>query len=1036
MISRFFIERPVLANVIAFVTVLLGLVAAYRLPVAQYPNIVPPTVQVTALFPGASAKTVARTVGLPIEQQVNGVPGMLYMQSTSTDSGAYTLNVTFQIGTDVNQDQVLVQNRVSAALAALPSSVQTQNVVVRRKSTSLLSFVSLTSPDKSRDSLFLSNFATINLVNELGRVPGVGDVKIQGAAQYAMRVWLDPARLQARGLTAADVVQAIQQQSREVPVGQIGAAPTVGQQAFQYTLNVASRFSRPEEFGEIILRSASGPGGQITRLRDVAQIELGAKSYTQDFRINRQPAIGIGIYLDPSANALATEKAVKARMKVLAKSFPPGIRYDVPFDTTKFVSASINEVYRTLIEAAVLVLIVMLVFLQDWRAMMVPATTVPVTIIGSFAALVALGFSINISTLLAVVLAIGIVVDDAIVVVEAAAKGIEQGLSGKEAAIQAMKTLMGPIISITLVLMSVFLPAAFLPGLTGQMYAQFALVIAATALISAINAVTLKPTQSATWLRPPRPVGERNIFFRKFDSAYAALEERYGGVIRGIVKRPGLFAGVALVLGAASIYGLSRIPSGFLPPEDQGYFLISVQLPDGASLERTEAALEHVSQVVQPVAGVERAVSVAGLSPLDNNAQLANAGLVYVVLKDWGERKRGEDLRGLYTALTKAVIPIREASVRVVPPPAIQGIGNTGGFAMQVELKDGSMDWQRLQAVTNDIVADAKRQQEIQTAFTTFDAQAPNYDIDVDRTKAQTLQIPVQDVFDTLSATLGSSYAGQFDRFGQTYQVFVQADALDRSKIDQVSDLRVRNNQGQMVPLGSVLSITPSVGPSLTSLYNLYPSSMITGVPAHGFSSGQAMTAMQRVAARHLGSSAGFEWTAMSFQEQAVGGQIYMVTGFALLLVYFVLAAQYESWLLPLAVLVSVPMAMVGPVLVLTAMKLDNNLYTQIGIILLVALSAKNAILIVEMAREYHLAGKPLADAAVNAAIVRFRPILMTSIAFTLGVLPLVMATGAGANARMSIGITTMSGMISSTCLAILFVPVFFVILASHNKAK
>jgi HAE1 family hydrophobic/amphiphilic exporter-1 len=1034
MISRYFIERRVLSTVIGLVVVLLGLVAALRLPISQYPNIVPPTIQVTASYPGASAKTIARTVGLPIEQQVNGVPGMLYMQSTSTDSGAYTLNVTFQIGSDVDQDQVLVQNRVSAALAALPSSVQTQNVVVRRKSTSVLSFISLTSPDASRDSLFLSNYASINLVNELARVPGVGDVSVMGAAQYAMRVWLDPGRLQSRGLTPEDVVQAVQQQSREVPMGQIGAPPMASGQAFQYTLNVAGRFSKPEEFGDIILKTAPGPGGQITRLRDVARVELGAKSYAQDFRINGAPAIGIGIYLDPAANALGTQQAVEAKIRQLATKFPPGVSYSLPFDTTKFVTASVDEVYKTLIEAALLVLVVMLVFLQDWRAMMVPAMTIPVTIIGSFAALAALGFSINISTLLAVVLAIGIVVDDAIVVVESVAKGVEEGLSARDAAIRAMTTLIGPIVGITLVLMSVFLPAAFLPGLTGQLYAQFALLIAATALLSALIAITLNPMQSGAWLRQPAPLERRSRYFRAFEHIYSGAERRYARLIHRVIGRPILSVCIALFISAVAIFGIARIPSGFLPTEDQGYFLISVQLPSGASIGRTEAALREVTRAIKPVSGVEHVVTIAGLSPLDNSAELANAGLAYVVLKDWDERKKGEDLKGLYQSLSVAVSSIRDASVRVIPPPAIQGIGSAGGFSMQVELKDGSMNWQRLQAVTDAIVADAVKQPEIRAAFTTFRADAPQYDIGVDRAKAETLQVPVGTVFDTLSATLGSAYAGQFDRFGQTYQVYIQADGDSRAQIERLSDVQVRGTQGQMVPLGSLLTIKPSMGPSLTSLYDMYPSSLINGVPAKGYSSGQAMRVMEKIAARHIGPDMGFEWTAMSYQEKAVGGQIYMVAGFALLLVYFVLAAQYESWLLPLTVLAAVPMALTGPALVLTALGLDNNLYTQIGVILLVALSAKNAILIVEMAREYHNAGKPLAEAAIEAATVRFRPILMTSIAFILGVLPLVTASGAGANARIAIGLTTLSGMISSTCFAVVFIPAFFVALGRKRK--
>ena len=1029
MISRFFIERPVFANVIAFITLLIGGVALLRLPVSQYPNVVPPTVQVTAMYPGASATTVARTVALPIEQQVNGVPGMLYMQSTATDSGAYTLTVTFQIGTNVDQAQVLVQNRVSAAMALLPNSVQTQGVTVQKRSTAVLAFVSLISPDKSRDSLFLSNFATINLVDELARAPGVGNVSVLGAGQYAMRIWFDPNLLQARGLTPADVLQAVQQQSQEVSSGQLGAPPTPSGQPFQYTLNVAGRFREAAEFENIVVKTGTAAGGQITRLRDVARIELGAQSYAEDFRLNGQPAVGIAIYQDPAANALNVAKAVESRMVELSRAFPSGVAYVVPFDTTKFVNASIGEVYKTLIEAGLLVLVVILVFLQDWRAMMVPATTVPVTIVGAFAAMAVLGFGINISTLFALVLAIGIVVDDAIVVVEGTARWIEHGLPGKQAAERAMKQLLGPIIGITLVLMSVFTPAAFLPGLTGQMYAQFALVIAATALISALNAVTLKPTQCATWLRPPAPSNNRNAFYRGFNRFYSLLEGRYAGLIRRVVKRSGAVTGVALILISIVIVGFSRIPTGFLPLEDQGYFIVSVQLPDGASLDRTEAAMQHVSALMQKVAGVENVVTIAGISPLDNSAQLANAGVAYVVLKDWSERGRGQDLRGLYKALSDALGPVQEARTAVIPPPAIQGVGNSGGFTMEVQLRDSSFDWSRLQNLTDDMVAAASHQSGLQRLTTTFRAGAPQYEVVIDRVKAETLQVAVQDVFSALSNTLGSGFAGQFDRFGHTFQVVIEGDGGARSAAEQIAAIRIRNSSGQMIPLGSLVTLKPVRGPALVSLYNLHPSAAIIGSPAPGFSSGDAINMMELTAASVLPSGAGYDWTAMSYQEKAVGGQIYWGFGLALLLVYFVLSAQYESWLMPISVILAVPLALVGPVAVLSALGIDNQLYAQIGLILLVALSAMNAILIVEMARELRLNGKSIHQAAVDAAVLRFRPILMTSIAFALGVVPLVLSSSAGANARKSIGIVSFTGMISSTCLAVVLVPSFFVVL-------
>src|SRR6266508_1242301 len=654
MISKFFIERPVLSNVIAILMILIGCVSLLRLAVAQYPDVVPPTVQVTTRYPGASAKTVIDTVALPIEQQVNGVEDMLYMQSYSGADGTYSLTVTFKIGTDLNFAQVLVQNRVSSALAQLPQSVQNQGVTVQKKSTAILLFVTLTSPNATYDSLFLSNYATINIRDELSRLPGVGNVTVFGAGQYAMRVWLDPRKLQVRGLMPQDVIQAIQQQSQQVTAGQIGAPPTPAGQAFQYTLNVNGRLSDKSQFEDIIVKT--GTSGDVTRVRDVGWVELGAQTYGQVFSLNNKPATGIGVFQSPGANALEVEQAVKKKMEVLAKAFPQDVTYDAPFDTTKFVSESINEVYKTLIEAGLLVLIVILIFLQDWRAMLVPATTVPVTIIGAFAAMAALGFTVNISTLFAIVLAIGIVVDDAIVVVEGAAHNIEKGMSGHDAAISAMDALFAPIVGITLVLISVFLPSAFLPGLTGRMYAQFALVIAATALLSAINAATLKPTQCALWLRPAVPPEQRNVVYRGFNRAYERVEGWYASLIARMVSRSGLMAALAVAIIAITGYGFSRVPTGFLPIEDQGYMIALVQLPDGASLERTQKTLDKVFEIARKTPGVARVVNIAGVSA---------AGVAYIILKDWSERGEGEDLMSLFTKLNADLATVPEADILV-----------------------------------------------------------------------------------------------------------------------------------------------------------------------------------------------------------------------------------------------------------------------------------------------------------------------------------------------------------------------------------
>jgi hydrophobic/amphiphilic exporter-1 (mainly G- bacteria), HAE1 family len=702
MISRFFIDRPVLANVLALVFVLVGLVALVQLPTAEYPNVVPPTIQVSTRYPGASAQTLVDTVALPIEQQVNGVENMLYMQSTSASDGTYTLTVTFAIGTDPNQAQILVQNQVSGAVSSLPLAVQSQGVTVAKRASSFLEFIALVSPDSRFNSLFLSNYAVISIQNELARLKGVGAVTIFGAGQYAMRIWMNPDLLQARGLTPADVINAIQQQSQQVTAGQVGAPPAPKGQDFQYTLDLKGRLDTPAEFENIIVKATATSGGQITRIRDIGRVELGAQTYSESFNLDGSPAAGIAISLLPDANAIAVADEVKAKMDELAKSFPQGVKYLIPYDTTKFVRAAIREVYLTLIEAAFLVLIVILAFLQDWRAMLVPATTVPVTIIGAFAAMAAFGFTVNLATLFAIVLAIGIVVDDAIVIVEGVSRYVEEGIPGREAAGRAMDDLIGPVIGITLVLMSVFIPAAFIPGLTGQLYRQFALVIAATAFISAINAVTLKPTQSALWLRAPIPLERRNLFYRGFNAAFGTTERAYVGLVGAMTRRSGAMVLLALLLVVVAVWGLARVPTAFLPDEDQGYVIVTAQLPDGAAKERTDAVMQQISGIAKKVPGVEHVITVSGISVLDNFATLANAGVAFVVLNDWNDRlkQKGEDLLSIAQNLNRSLQAVTQAMVFALPPPPIQGIGNVGGFTMQVVIRNGDFDYALLQSLT------------------------------------------------------------------------------------------------------------------------------------------------------------------------------------------------------------------------------------------------------------------------------------------------------------------------------------------------
>jgi hydrophobic/amphiphilic exporter-1 (mainly G- bacteria), HAE1 family len=1039
MMSKFFIEHPVLANVLAIVLVLIGAICIFRLPVAQYPNIVPPTVQVTARYPGASAQTVIDTVALPIELQVNGVPGMLYMQSNSSYDGTYTLTVTFEIGSDANSDQVLVQNRVNNALASLPSAVQSQGVSIRAKSPSILEFVTLHSPEDKYDALYLWNYATINLINELSRLPGVGNVTVMGAGEYSMRVWMDPQKLLSFRLVPEDVIEAVRLQSQEVAAGQIGMPPAPKDQAFQYTVDIVSRLNDPGEFAEIVVKDQTAQGGRLIRVKDIGRIEMGAQTYAQDFKLNGKPAAGIAIYQTPDANSLKVASAVAAKMEELSHRFPPGLKFSIPYNTTIFIQASINEVYKTLWQAGVLVLIVILVFLQNFRAALVPATTVPVTIIGAFAGMAALGYTVNLSTLFALILAIGIVVDDAIVIVEGVSKYIEQGISAHDAAIKAMDELFGPIIGITLVLMAVFLPTAFVPGLSGQMFAQFALVIAVTALISAVNAATLKPTQCALWLRMPVPPEKRNFFYRGFNHVYGKAEKAYARLISRMVRHAGLMVIIGLLLSAAGIWGIARLPTAFIPNDDQGYLLVVAQLPDGAAIGRTTAALDQVTKIAQETPGVDTVIAIAGLSALDNFADLPHAGVSFVVLKPWDERSKAThtDILTIAGHLQDALDAAPDGRLFVVPPPPIQGIGNAGGLQMQLELLGGSFDYQKLAEISREIVRKAQADPRLQHVLTTFSPGAPHVTVAVDRARSETLRVSVGSVFSALSSYLGSTFINQFNKFGLSLQVYAQADSQFRTQPNDLLNFYVRSRDNQMVPIGAVADLGSAVGPSIVDLYNLYPSTTIIGAPARGSSSGQALEAMDAIAKSTLPGDVSYEWTTMSYQEKLSGNQLYYLFGLSVLLVYLCLAGQYESWILPLAVLSAVPLALLGPVVALTSLGVANNLYTQIGLILMIALSTKNGILIVEMARENRLGhGQSIPDAAVEASRTRFRPILMTSFAFGLGVVPLVLATGAGAVSRISLGVSVLSGIIASTCLAVLFVPSFFAVLQRIDERK
>ena len=1022
MFSRFFIDRPIFANVIAIITILIGGVALWTLPVEQYPEITPPTIRVSGMYPGANADVVSKTVAAPIEQQVNGVENMLYMSSTSSSDGSYSLTVTFEIGTDLDDAQVLVQNRVALADPLLPEEVKRQGVTVKKQSTNIILVLSLTSPEDAFDNLFLANFATLRLRDALSRVRGVGEVTVFGTANYSMRIWLDPEKLRARSLTTQDVLAAIQEQNVQVAAGQIGQPPAPEGLAFQYTVNVMGRLSDAAQFENIMVKEGDGP--QITYLKDVGRVELGAQTYDQFNLKKGRPTANIGIYQLPGANALEVAEEVKAAMDSLSESFPPGMRYEIPLDTTLFVEASVHEVYKTLVEAGLLVLVVIIVFLQDWRAVLIPATTVPVTIIGAFAAMAALGFTVNILTLFGLVLAIGIVVDDAIVIVENAAHHIEQGMAPKPATIQAMSEVLGPIIGITLVLLSVFLPSAFLGGITGQLYRQFALTIAATAVISAINAVTLKPAQCALWLRPPKQ--RKNLFYRVFNYVYGLVERLYTAIIRVVVR----FAILALLvfagLMATAVWWYQRVPTGFLPTEDQGYLLVSVQLPDAASQERTRAVMKQIDGMLAQTQGVADWITIGGLSLLDFSSA-PNAGTLFVTLEPWEERlAAGHTLDAIMGQLRMQFGQIQEAIAFPFAPPAIRGLGVRGGFQMQVEDR-ADVGLQELSQVTQAIMEDARSQTALAAMNTMFRPGVPQLYVDVDRVKVKSLDIPLSAVFGTLQAYLGSAYVNDFNKFGRIYQVRVQAEAQFRANPEDIERLEVRNRRGEMIPLGTVARVHKSYGPQIVNRYNLYPSSSLTGEAALGYSSGQALQLMEEIAKRNLPTSMGFDWTGMAFQEKKVGGEAVMIFAMAVLLVYLVLAAQYENWFTPFAVILVVPLGILGAVAGISLRGLDNNLYAQVGMVLIIALASKNAILIVEFARDIRAQGRSIRDAAVEAARLRFRPILMTSFAFILGVLPLVLSEGAGAAGQRSLGTAVFGGMIASTALAVFFVPAFFV---------
>ncbi len=1024
MISRFFIERPILANVLAVITIIIGIISYYSLPVEEYPPITPPTIQVTTRYPGASAAVVAETIGVPLEQAVNGVENSIYMSSTSSSDGSYSLTITFEVGTDLDKSLTLVQNQVNTALASLPGGATEQGVTVRKVSTNILLVVSLFSEDDRYDAAFLTNYGIITMQYPLARLPGIGQVRVFGAGPYSMRIWLDPNRLKEFNLTTNDVLNAVRDQNVQVVAGQLGTPPVPSGQIFQLTVNSLGRLSDVGQFEDIIIKSDYNQAARLVRLRDVGRAELGQQYYSNFANTIGRTSAQIVVFALPEANAIAVADRVHRTIEEMSRSFPEGMKCAIHFDTTRFVRNAVWKVYETLIEAAVLVLIVIMVFLQSFRALLVPATTVPVTIIGAFAAMVALGFTINLMTLFALVLSIGIVVDDAIIIVENSSYYMEKGLPPKEAAIKAMEELTGPVLGIMMALVSVFLPAAFLPGITGQIFRQFALVIAATAVISAINAVTLKPAQSALYLRP-RGQKRPNWFYRGFNKGYDTMKRAYMGLVRRMVTHPGISLIVFLVIIGLSAVEFTRRPTGFLPTEDQGYSVLLARLPDASSQPRAREVSDRIDRILRDTPGVASWVTIGGFSILDA-ASVPTVNTTFVVYEDW--KKRGGSLtqEKIVAHLNRELSQIQEAVAFVVIPPPVRGLGQTGGFAMMVQDRAGN-DLEKLQNATMALIESGNSRPDLRGLTTTFDARSPQLYLDIDRTKALSFQVPLANVFETLRTYLGSSFVNLFNKFNQVYQVYVQANDASRISPEDIRRLYTRNARGEMVPLGSLLDVKRSLGSELITRYNLYPAASVFGSAAPGFSSGQAIKVMEDLAGRVLPQDIGFEWTATSYQEKRVGYQAYFIYALAVTLVFMVLAALYESWTSPAAVIFAVPMALVGVLIGLMLRGYDNNLYTQIGLVLMIALASKNAILIVEFARDLQRDGRSAAEAAIEATSRRFRPIVMTSFAFILGVAPLLFASGAGAASQRAIGTVVFSGMISSTLLAIPFVPVLYV---------
>lgn len=1044
-LPRFFVDRPIFAAVLSIVITLLGGLSYFVLPVSQYPEVAPPTVVVAATYPGANAQTLAETVATPLEQEINGVENMLYLSSSSTSDGRMQIVITFKLGTNLDQAQVLVQNRVNAALPRLPEDVRRLGVTAQKRSPDLTMSVQFYSPDESRDTFYLANYVALQVQNRIARLPGVSEASTLGGLDYNMRLWLDPDKLAARNLTAGDLVRAVREQNVQVAAGQLGQQPAPSGTEFQYTLTTRGRLATKEEFEDIVLRT--GENGHVIRVKDVARVELGARDYSVKSYMDGKNAISLRVFQLPGSNALETADAVYAEMRKIKERFPPGVDYRINYDPTKFVRDSMASVRNTLLEAVALVVLVVILFLQSWRASIIPLLAVPVSLIGTLAVMLVFGFSLNNLSLFGLVLAIGIVVDDAIVVVENVERYLAKGFHPREATLRAMKEVTGPVIAVALVLCAVFVPTAFLGGITGRFYQQFALTIAVSTVISALNSLTLSPALCALLLKhKEEEEGEKPVrkfwlfrltgaFFRGFNHVFDKLSNFYGGTVARLVRMAFIMLLVygGLILSAGWLF--KKVPTGFIPVQDMGYFLVVIQLPDGASFDRTDAVTKRIDEIARNIPGVDHTFAIVGYSSV-LQANQSNVAAAFIIPKPFAERKGPEmHVNAIMAEMRKRTAGIQEARILILPPPPLRGLGNAGGFKLQVQDLDNA-GLAQLQGAAQSLVDALGKEPGFSSIITGFRANAPQYYLDIDRQAAKNMGVPLNDLNETLQVYLGSIYVNDFNLFGRTWQVTAQAEPEYRVKPEDVTRLKTRNRDGDLVPLGAMVKVTKIGGIDRVQRYNMYTSADINGNTGPGISSGEMIQTVERLAKEHLPPGFAIEWTDLTYQQILAGNTIVFIFPLCVLFVFLVLSAQYESWLLPLAVILIVPMCLLGAIGGVWLRGQDNNLFTQIGLVVLIGLAAKNAILIVEFARQRQDAGLDRFQAAVEACRLRLRPILMTSLAFILGVLPLVLARGAGAEMRQALGTAVFYGMIGVTFFGLIFTPVFYVVISKFMKRR